>query len=144
MNSLSEKNKLFDCACFNIRKSARLLTQKYDEALHPLGLRSTQFSILALISHFDTITVTELAYHLVMDRTTLSRSLQPLEKQGLVQTVQGEDRRTRMISLSKAGFTKLKKAVPLWKKAQKKFVKYMGDERFDHLLSELNFIDRLL
>lgn len=144
MSSLVEQNKIYNCACFNIRKAARQLTQQYDEALQPVGLRSTQFSMLAVISHVETATVTMLADYLAMDRTTLTRNLKPLDKQGLILTVPGEDRRSRMISLSKTGLAKLKEAIPLWKKTQKNFIEHMGEERFESLLSELHFVEKAL
>jgi len=120
-----------------------MLTQQYDEALQPVGLRSTQFSILAVVAHVDAITITELADFLVMDRTTLTRNLKPLEKQELVETIPGEDRRTRMISLSKTGLAKLKQAIPLWQEAQQGFINYMGDKRFEHLLGELSYVEKM-
>lgn len=143
MITLAEKNNLKDCACFNIRKSARVITQLYDEAMHPLGIRATQFTILAVVSHRGDITVTELADHLAMDRTTLTRNLRPLEKQGFIKAQQGEDRRTRMISLSKKGLNKLEKAIPLWKQAQKSVTGYLGINRFDKFLNELNYVEKM-
>jgi DNA-binding MarR family transcriptional regulator len=143
MNTLTQQNKLHTCACFNIRKSARMLTQQYDEALQPVELRSTQFTILAVLANVDAITVTELAEYLLMDRTTLTRNLRPLEKQGFIEAFPGEDRRTRMINISKKGSLKLKEAIPLWKKVQQSFIDYMGNDRFDHLLNELNYVENM-
>jgi len=143
MQSLIQQNNLQNCACFNIRKSARVLTQQYDEALQFVGLRSTQFSILAMISRVEAITITELADSLLMDRTTLTRNLRPLEKQNLVKTVPGEDRRTRIISISKIGLSKLKEAIPLWKQVQQTFIDYMGASRFKHLLGELSYVEKM-
>ena len=119
MASLAQKHNLKTCACFNIRKSARVLTQHYDEAMQSIGLRATQFTILAVLSNVKAITVTQMADFLVMDRTTLTRNLRPLEKQGFLKIQPGEDRRTRVISLSTKGLNKLKSAIPLWTKAQK-------------------------
>jgi DNA-binding MarR family transcriptional regulator len=143
MKSLVQQHGLKNCACFNVRKSARVLTQHYDAALQPVALRATQFSILAVLSACSGITVTELAHHLMMDRTTLTRNLRPLEKQGLVNTSPGEDKRTRLIELSKKGKNKLEKAIPLWKQAQKQVTRYMGSNRFNEFLTELNYIDKL-
>ena len=142
MKSLTQQHNLQNCACFNIRKSARMLTQQYEDFLQPVGLRATQFTLLAVISHNEATTVTQLAGKLLMDRTTLTRNLRPLEKQGLVKLVAGQDRRTRLISLSKEGYDKLKQAIPFWKQAQQKFINYLGENRFDHLLTELNFIEK--
>lgn len=143
MGSLTQQHNLQDCACFNVRKSARVLTKHYDDALHSLKLKPTQFTILAVLSSVDAITVTDLADYMILDRTTLSRNLRPLEKQGMINSNTGEDRRTRLISLSKKGLHKLEKAIPLWKQAQKEVSKYMGDNRFEQFLSELNYVEKM-
>ena len=143
MKSLAQQHGLQNCACFNIRKSARVLTQHYDTAMQPIDLRATQFSILAMLSAYTGITVTELADHLMMDRTTLTRNLRPLETQGLVNTRPGDDKRTRVIELSKKGKNKLEKAIPLWKKAQKQVTEHMGENRFNDFLAELNYVDKI-
>ena len=143
MTSLAQQHGLQNCACFNIRKSARVLTQHYDTAMQPIDLRATQFTILAVLSSHSGITVTDLADYLMMDRTTLTRNLRPLETQGLVNTRPGDDKRTRLIELSKKGKNKLEKAIPLWKKAQKDVTEYMGKNRFDDFLTELNYVDKI-
>lgn len=143
MKSLAQQHGLQNCACFNVRKSARVLTQHYDTAMQPIDLRVTQFTILAVLSSHSGITVTDLADYLMMDRTTLTRNLRPLETQGLVNTRPGDDKRTRLIELSKKGKNKLEKAIPLWKKAQKQVTDYMGSHRFDDFLTELNYVDKI-
>ena len=143
MKSLSQQHGLQNCACFNIRKSARVITKHYDDALQSLELKPTQFTILAVLSGVDAITVTDLADYMILDRTTLTRNLRPLEKQGMIKTVAGEDRRTRMISLSKKGLNKLEKAIPLWKQAQKEVTQFLGDNRFDKFLNELNYVEKM-
>ncbi len=143
MKSLAQQHDLQNCACFNIRKSARVITKHYDDALHSLNLKPTQFTILAVLSGVDAITVTDLADYMILDRTTLTRNLRPLEKQGMIKTGAGEDRRTRMISLSKKGLNKLEKAIPLWKQAQKEVTEYLGDNRFDKFLNELNYVENM-
>lgn len=143
MASLAQQHGLQNCACFNVRKSARVLTQHYDTAMQPINLRATQFTILAMLSAHSGITVTYLANYLMMDRTTLTRNLRPLETQGLVNTRPGDDKRTRLIELSKKGKNKLEKAIPFWKKAQKQVTEYMGNNRFDDFLTELNYVDKI-
>jgi DNA-binding MarR family transcriptional regulator len=143
MTSLIQQHDLQNCACFNVRKSARVLTKHYDDALQSLELKPTQFTILAILSSVDAITVTELADAMILDRTTLTRNLRPLEKQGMIQTGAGDDRRTRMISLTKKGLNKLEAAIPLWKHAQKEVTKYLGNNRFDKFLNELNYVEKM-
>jgi len=143
MKSLVQQHDLQNCACFNVRKSARVLTKHYDDALQSLELKPTQFTILAVLSSVDAITVTDLADYMILDRTTLTRNLRPLERQGMIQTGAGDDRRTRMISLTKKGLNKLKAAIPLWKQAQKDVTKYLGSSRFDNFLNELNYVEKM-
>src|SRR5919106_4818042 len=81
------------CACFNLRKATRAVTQLYDDALRPSGLRCTQFSLLTLLRASGTVAMTELAEDAVMDRTTLARNLDILEREGLVRVRPGEDAR---------------------------------------------------
>ena len=132
-----------DCACFNIRKATRVITQNFDEIMAPSGVRATQFTILVMIAGSDAATMSELADKLVMDRTTLTRNLKPLREQGLIKDMAGADRRTRSIALTTKGRKVLLKALPLWKKAQARMTRYLGNERFTELLGELRLIERL-
>jgi DNA-binding MarR family transcriptional regulator len=106
------------CACLNARKAARLLSQLYDGALRPVGVRSTQLPLLATIGLRGSLTVTELAEAVVIDRTTLTRSLLLLEQHGWVRSTAGDDLRMREISLTPRGREQLRRAIPLWQKAQ--------------------------
>ena len=126
------------CTCFNLRKAARAVTQLYDEALQSSGLRGTQFSLLAALNHMGSATVSDLARAMVMDRTTLTRNLRPLEKQGWIEIVPGKDRRTRQLALTSSGRKTLKQAMPLWKKAQKQMVTLLGRQRWTGLLDHLD------
>jgi DNA-binding MarR family transcriptional regulator len=125
------------CACFNVRKTARVVTQLYDEVLRPTGLRITQFALLVATGGLGPVTVTRLAKMGAMDRTTLTRNLRPLEEQGLIHVESGEDRRERQVTLTPRGQQALAAAFPLWEGAQAKIVKGFGHERLQHLHAEL-------
>jgi DNA-binding MarR family transcriptional regulator len=125
------------CACFNLRKASRVVTQHFDEILKPSGLLITQFTILVAIAMAKSGTINELAEILVMDRTTLTRNLKPLEREGWLTSEQGQDRRTRVISLTPSGETALAKALPLWKQAQTSVEEVLGQQRWNALLSHL-------
>jgi len=73
-----------ECNCFALRSAARQVTQIYDQFLAPTGLRVTQFSILAKLRRKGALTINELADEMAMDRTTLGRAIQPLERDGLI------------------------------------------------------------
>ncbi len=132
------------CACFNIRKTARAITNLYDTVLQPTGLRSTQATLLMAIAVAGTPTISRLAEYLVMDRTTLARDLKPLEDQGLVRITPGGDRRTRQVQLSDVGRAKLREIIPLWEQAQAKIIAAgLGHERWSKLYDELQEVVRL-
>ena len=126
------------CACFNLRKAARAVTQMFDSAFQPLGLRANQFSILAHVANRGPINISDLAQRLVMDRTTLSRDLGPLEKRRWVKVEAGEDRRTRAIELTAAGRRLLERALPIWQETQSKVVEGLGLPDFQDLLGNLS------
>jgi DNA-binding MarR family transcriptional regulator len=111
--------------------------------LRPSGLQATQFTLLVTIALAGTAPITQLAKVLVMDRTTLTRNLKPLEKQGLVQVAPGEDQRMRLVTLTEPGQQALTKALPLWEKAQAQAVKVLGAEGFRALLTDLSAIASL-
>ena len=126
-----------DCTCFNLRKATRAVTQYYDEVLRPSGIRATQFSLLATIREFGTVSIGTLAEEAVVDRTTLTRNLKLLEDEGLVATSPGADARVREVSLTPAAHEKLAVAQRYWKQAQAHMAEQMGDERVRRLLREL-------
>ena len=125
------------CTCTNLRKAARVVTKIYDAAFRPIGLRATQFTLLASLSHRGGLPQTRLAEVLVIDRTTLTRNLRPLVGRGFVRVDRDGDRRIRRISLTEAGKAILAEALPLWRKAQSRLVESLGRERWSDFLYDL-------
>jgi len=128
------------CASFGIRKVMRLVTQNYDEALQPTGLRSTQLSILLGVSATGTSTIANMARQLVMDPSTLNRNLRPLIEKGLIESKLSPDGRRRFLSLSEQGHQAVREALPYWKKAQQSFVDRLGEDRWNELSHTLETI----
>jgi DNA-binding MarR family transcriptional regulator len=126
------------CVSFNIRKAARAVTQLYDERMRPFGLRSTQLPILGKTLILEPVTVTRLAEVTVTDRTTLTRNLRLLEKQGLIQVDTGRDRREREVRLTDRGREVLAQVYPIWREVQAEVAKRFGSARLARLLSELS------
>ena len=126
------------CACFNVRKAARAVTQLYDDILRPSGLRITQFSLLTVIHLTGTGNITDLAEAAVMDRTTLTRNLKLLADAGLITIREGDDARVREVSLTAAGRARLGAALPYWEKAQRRMTEAMGPARLERLLADLS------
>src|SRR6266496_4782485 len=125
--AISTATSFPECNCLALRQAARHVTQFYDQQLAPTGLRTTRFSILAKLKRLGPLTINALARELVMDRTTLGRTMLPLERDGLISIEDGTlDRRSKELTLTKAGAGCLQRAARLWVEAQKEF-----EERFD-------------
>jgi DNA-binding MarR family transcriptional regulator len=117
-----------DCLCLHTRRTARLLTQFYDDALRPTGLRITQFLLLAAIHQAQPITHQALADILGMDRTTLTRNLALLERDGLAVVAKvADDKRENHIRLSSAGRHAVQRAMPHWQNAQQELLDRLGN-----------------
>jgi DNA-binding MarR family transcriptional regulator len=128
------------CTCFNLRRVTRAVTQFYDRALEPAGIRATQFTLLVSLSKAELYTLTEMANSLVMDRTTLTRNLKPLEKLDLIEIKIPKDRRSKAYGLTPKGREILDKGIPLWEKAQNQVEERFGASRYRHLLTELEAV----
>lgn len=128
------------CTCFNLRRATRAVTQFYDAALDPAGLRSTQYTMLSLVTSAGPVAMRQLAERLGMDRTTLTRNLRPLESRGLIRIGPGEDRRARLVGITPAGRKALDRARPYWKKAQADLVARLGDAQWRVLIGNLTAV----
>ena len=131
------------CACGRLRRASRALTQFYDDALAPAGLRVTQFSLMRTLAREGTTRVSALAKVTMLDRTALSRALDPLVARGYVRIVSGRDARTREVTLTRAGASALDDAVAEWKRAQATVAKRLGRERLDTLIATLSDLEAL-
>jgi len=122
------------CMCASLRRASRALTQLYDDALRPLGLRATQFTVLQALSLAGKVSQGELGQLLVMDSTTLTRTLRILSAQGWIENRPGEDRRERLLRLTSAGHHQLKRATTRWERAQARLRSRLGDVPWHELL----------
>jgi DNA-binding MarR family transcriptional regulator len=109
------------CNCLAVRQAARQVTQLYDMHLAQVGLRTSQYSILAKLGRLGPLSINELAALMVMDRTTTGRAVRPLERDELVAIGPGQDGRTRVVRLTPAGAERLQAALQKWRQAQKQF-----------------------
>lgn len=125
------------CTCFRVRKAARRVTQLYDHYLAGAGLRITQFSLLSHLRYAGPLTMTELADRMAMDRTTLTRNLRPLQRQGFVAIAVGDDRRRRLLTVTAAGERVYKSGVGQWQKAQRAVFDELGPDTVSELHSLL-------
>jgi DNA-binding MarR family transcriptional regulator len=133
-----------ECFGLNLKRAARTVGRRYDEALQSVDLTNGQFATLATISVFQPLSMQILAEHLSMDRTTLTAALKPLERRALVSVVaDGVDRRGRIINLTEEGVTLLREAAPLWKKVQGRITREMGTAGLPVFRAQLAQLSRL-
>src|SRR5579864_1681432 len=118
------------CTCGSLRKASRRISQFYDAALAPVGIKSTQFSILSEVDRGSLegpLSMCELATAMVMDRSTLGHNLRPLERDDLLSLrLAVADRRKRHVTLTKKGKATLQRARRLWRTAEERFEKIFG------------------
>jgi DNA-binding MarR family transcriptional regulator len=125
------------CASFNFRRTARTVTRLYDLALEDSGVRSTQFTLLVGIAKNQPVAMGDLADVLMIDPTTLTRSLRLLEKEGLIKISRRSARRQRFLNLTRKGERALKRSLPAWRKAQGEFVSTVGAKYWNDLRNKL-------
>jgi len=119
-----------ECNCLAIRQAARHVTQFYDQALAPVGLRATQYAILSRLRRDGPLAIHALAAALVMDRTTMGRNILPLQRDGLIEIVSSDvDRRRRELRLSAKGLARQRAAGERWDAAQAGFESALGRKR---------------
>ena len=131
------------CACGRLRRASRALTQLYDDLMAPAGLRVTQFSLLRTLRAGGTATLSDLAETLLLDRTALSRTLDPLAERGLVAIAPGRDARTREVSLTREGAQAVRSAEPHWRRAQSQVAHQLGTAKLEILIGMLREIEAL-
>ena len=106
--------------------AARVVTRLYDDALRSVGLRATQLAVLVAAGADDVVSITALAKFMGMDRSTLTRNLAPLEREGLIRVGNEGWRRSRTVEITKHGRSRLREALPLWQKAQERLRQKLG------------------
>jgi DNA-binding MarR family transcriptional regulator len=106
------------CVCTAARRQSRHLTRAFEKAMRGSGVRGTQFTLLATLVQTGSLPTTRLADFLGLERTTLTRNLGPLVRDGFVRIDEGEDRRVRKVAITRVGEEAARRAFPFWKKAQ--------------------------
>jgi DNA-binding MarR family transcriptional regulator len=126
------------CMCGTLRRTSRALTQLYEQALRPLGLRSSQFTILQVLWRVGEMSQGSLGEILAMDSTTLTRTLAIMRRRGWIAQRSGQDRRERMLRLAKPGEKQLNIALPLWEKTQARLRQQLGEQAWENLFQLTN------
>jgi DNA-binding MarR family transcriptional regulator len=114
------------------------VSQLYDEQVRAAGLNISQFTLLQVLFQAGELTQGRLGQILVLDSTTLTRTLRTLESKGWIRRRPGKDRRERQIALTSAGRSRFQRAVPAWNRAQKLLRARVGRRRWSGLMEELS------
>ncbi len=127
------KTRGLECFAGNARMAARSATRLYDDWLRPSGVRASQLAVLWAVLALEPVTARRIAAAIVSDETTLSRNLKVLAADGLIELEPGSDRRSRLVTLTRAGRRALERALPLWEHAQTDIRKRLGANNADAL-----------
>ena len=142
-------NKLFisptkiasECYCFSLKKAARAIARRYDDALRPFELNNGQYSMLTTLAGFEKISIQKLGSFLEMDRTTATAALKPLQRRGLIAIDRSEeDSRVRIVSITKAGKRVLASAMPAWSTVQREISSELLPEAGIELRQQLDLL----
>lgn len=125
------------CASFNFRRATRAVTRLYDAAFERFGIRSTQFTILIAIAKAQPASMSAIADTLMLDATTLTRSLGLLKRQGLIAVSERAAKRQRFLTLTPAGERMLARTLPVWRAAHARFVASVGEAHWNKLRGQL-------
>jgi DNA-binding MarR family transcriptional regulator len=143
-NEKTRSELLSECACFDLRRATRAVSRFYDDFLRDAGLNITQFSLLRLISAEKDLSISTLGRYMVMDRTSITRALVPLERDGLIQSRPGADKRIRIVSVTKKGRKLVADAEPKWRKAQEVLIDTIGEDRWRAMSTVLRDTTRMV
>ena len=137
---MADLNTPLNCLCAGLRRAARIASRRYDEALSPAGINVQQFTTLVTLNELGPVTITQLAQSLELERTAATRNLAIMEKVGLIERREGEDRRERLVKITEEGQRRLKAAQPLWNKAQRDLIDRIGEPVANSMLNQLESI----
>ena len=135
---------LTECACFDLRRATRAVSRMYDEFLRDAGLNITQFSMLRLICAEKKLSISTLSRYMVMERTSITRALAPLERDGLIHSRPGTDKRIRVVSVSNKGRRLVEDAEPKWRQAQEALLDTIGEDRWRAMSTLLRDTTRMV
>jgi DNA-binding MarR family transcriptional regulator len=135
---------LTECACFDLRRATRAVSRMYDEFLRDAGLNITQFSMLRLICAEKELSISTLSRYMVMERTSITRAIAPLERDGLIHSRPGTDKRIRVVSVSNKGRRLVEDAEPKWRQAQEALLDTIGEDRWRAMSTLLRDTTRMV
>ena len=131
------------CLCDALRQASRAVTRVYDQEMRSVGLRTTQYALLAWLGHAGEVRQRDLVALTHLDETTLTRNLRPLIDAGWVAISVGDDRREKLVRQTAAGAAKLKQARPAWERAQERMRSRLPKGKWATLMVLLPQLTRL-
>ncbi|MFW9928836.1 MAG: MarR family winged helix-turn-helix transcriptional regulator [Candidatus Thorarchaeota archaeon] len=136
---------IMSCMCTNLRITARIISQIYDQELSSIKIKATQFTLLVAIAYRKSITITDLSEMLGMDITSLSRGLKILEKNDYIHiSTNKDDKRSKNVTVTEDGKKIIVKAIPMWTRAQQKVERKYSKDKMKDILSNLNLLQQAL
>ena len=144
MKAKTANELLTGCACFDLRRATRAVSRMYDDFLRDAGLNITQFSMLRLICAEKELSISTLGRSMVMERTSITRALAPLEREGLIQSRPGTDKRIRVVSVSNKGRRLVEGTEPKWRQAQEALLEMIGEDRWRAMRTVLRDTTRIV
>jgi DNA-binding MarR family transcriptional regulator len=130
------------CILRHVARASRAVVAAYDPALAEFGLTGHQFNLMMTLGNMGPMTVGALADTLGMDASGVPRAIRPLTDEGLISVERGEDRRQRLLSLTRAGRNLLDRATPAWQRVQAELIDAIGANRWKSLMSDLRALRR--
>jgi len=144
MSGGRSKPAVAPCLCDALRQASRAVSRLYDEELREVGLRTTQYSLLAWLRTAGEARQRDIEGLTSLDQSTLSRNLRPLVDAGWVAIRPGADRREKLIRLTDAGAAKLREARPSWERAQERMRSRLPTGQWSDLMGRLHELIRLV
>jgi len=139
----TERDVVESCVCHKVRMAARAVTRAYDAALRPVGLRATQFAVLVAVATEGALSITALAQAMGMDRSTLTRNLRPLAKDGLLAVGHEGWHRSRTVAITEQGHARVREALPLWARAQARLQRQLGEPQWTSVHQSLEALGQM-
>ena len=130
-----------ECPALRVRQASRVLAKLYDDELAPFGLHSSQLPVLAAVALFGDsgATMSKLAQAILMDRTTLTRSIRPLERAGLLRVARSpDDARRKIVVITRSGERTIQAIFPVWERVLRQIKKSLGAEMLTELHARLD------
>ena len=136
MSTKHDKPDAAQCLCGALRQASRAVSRLYDDELRGVGLRTTQYSLLRVVAKAGQVRQGDLSGLTSLDETTLTRNLRPLVNARWIDVRSGDDRREKLVTITRAGTAKLAEAGPAWER-RRRGCRLLPEDTWQRLLAVL-------